>query len=218
MRVLVAMRNALQGKGIAHVLRDLAPGGEVLLCDKRDLLRFANPEEGRLSAAVFAHPWISIATLKALHRRQPNAALVAYSGQADAGTHRALLTNHVAAVVADDASPDIVAAAVRVAIFGNVSVNACCLRWHEPDTGKMASHQKRLTGLNLTPRQFDVLRLVALGRPNKAISDELGIGLRTVKGHMAVILRALHVDNRYDAGRHARRWLARYETFAGARS
>ena len=124
MRILVAMRNALQGKGIAHVLRDVAPGGQVLLCDKRNLLGFANPADGRLSAAVIAHPWISIATLKALHRRQPNAALVVYSGQADAGTHRALLTSNVAAVVADDASPDIVAAAVRVAIFGNVSVNA----------------------------------------------------------------------------------------------
>ena len=218
MRILVAMRNALQGEGIADALRDATPGEQVILCGKRNLLASANPAAGRLNAAVIAYPWISIATLKALHRRQPNAALVVYSGQADAGTHRALLTSNVAAVVADDALPDVVAAAVRVAIFGNVSVNAFCLRCHKADSGEIASHQKRLTGLNLTPRQFDVLRLVALGRPNKAISVELGIGLRTVKGHMAVILRALHVDNRYDAGRHARRWLARYETFAGARS
>ena len=92
---------------------------------------------------------------------------------------------------------------------------ADCLRQNETDTGGATSHSRRFAGLNLTPRQFDVLRLVALSRSNKAIADELGIGLRTVKGHMAVILRALHVDNRRDAGRHARRWLARNDDARG---
>jgi len=41
------------------------------------------------------------------------------------------------------------------------------------------------------------------------IALELGIGVRTVKGHVSVILRALHADNRADAGRTARLWLAR---------
>jgi DNA-binding NarL/FixJ family response regulator len=211
MRILVAVPDALQGEGIAHVLRDVAPSGRVFLCDKRNLLGFASPAEGRLGAAVLAHPWISLATLKAFHRRQPTAAVVVYSSQADAATHKALLAVNVAAVIANDALPDVVAATVRVAIFGHVSVNAHCLRQIETEAGRATSRSRRFAGLSLTPRQSDVLRLVALGRANKAIADELGIGLRTVKGHIAVILRALHVDNRRDAGRHARRWLARNE-------
>jgi DNA-binding NarL/FixJ family response regulator len=54
-----------------------------------------------------------------------------------------------------------------------------------------------------------VLALLARGRPNKSIADELGIGVRTVKGQVSVILRALHADNRVDAARGARKWLAR---------
>jgi DNA-binding NarL/FixJ family response regulator len=51
--------------------------------------------------------------------------------------------------------------------------------------------------------------LIAAGRANREIAVELGIGVRTVKGHVAVILRAMHVDDRRAARLRARRWLAR---------
>ena len=44
-------------------------------------------------------------------------------------------------------------------------------------------------GPHLTSRQYDVLGLVAKGRANKAIAMELGIGLRTVKGHVSACVR-----------------------------
>jgi DNA-binding NarL/FixJ family response regulator len=81
---------------------------------------------------------------------------------------------------------------------------------HAAFAARTFANARRGTGpLNLTSRQYDVLGLVAQGHPNKAIAAELGIGLRTVKGHVSVVLRALHADNRADAGRAARRWLGR---------
>ncbi len=53
---------------------------------------------------------------------------------------------------------------------------------------------------SLTPQQFRVLALVANGRLNKQIADELGIQERTVKAHMSEIFQKLGVRNRTQAG------------------
>lgn len=52
----------------------------------------------------------------------------------------------------------------------------------------------------LTPQQFRVLRLVAEGRLNKQIADQLCIQERTVKAHMSEIFSKLKVRNRTQAG------------------
>jgi len=48
----------------------------------------------------------------------------------------------------------------------------------------------------LTPREAQVLRLVAQGRPNKAIAADLGISERTIKFHVGSLLRKLGATNR----------------------
>jgi DNA-binding NarL/FixJ family response regulator len=53
---------------------------------------------------------------------------------------------------------------------------------------------------SLTPQQFRVLAMVADGRLNKQIADELGIQERTVKAHMSEIFQKLEVRNRTQAG------------------
>ncbi len=52
---------------------------------------------------------------------------------------------------------------------------------------------------NLTPRQQEVLKLLALGQANQEIAAQLGIALATVKLHVNAILRALNVRNRTEA-------------------
>ncbi len=53
---------------------------------------------------------------------------------------------------------------------------------------------------SLTPQQFRVLAMVADGRLNKQIADELDIQERTVKAHMSEIFQRLEVRNRTQAG------------------
>jgi len=48
----------------------------------------------------------------------------------------------------------------------------------------------------LTPRQREVMELVAEGRSNKEIARRLGLGPGTVKVHLAAAFRALGVNNR----------------------
>jgi DNA-binding NarL/FixJ family response regulator len=56
---------------------------------------------------------------------------------------------------------------------------------------------------SLTPREIEVLALVAEGRSNKAIADALGISDQTVKFHVASLLGKLGATNRTDAVRRA---------------
>ena len=55
----------------------------------------------------------------------------------------------------------------------------------------------------LTPRETEVLELVAEGLPNKAIAARLGISDQTVKFHVASICGKLGATNRTDAVRRA---------------
>jgi two-component system, NarL family, nitrate/nitrite response regulator NarL len=55
----------------------------------------------------------------------------------------------------------------------------------------------------LTPREREVLQLLAEGLPNKAIARVLGISDQTVKFHVAAICGKLGAANRTDAVRRA---------------
>ncbi|UXH79855.1 response regulator [Roseateles amylovorans] len=56
-----------------------------------------------------------------------------------------------------------------------------------------------LEGLQLTPRQTDVLALLLQGKPNKIIARELGVSVETIKDHVAAVLKALGVSSRTQA-------------------
>ncbi len=51
----------------------------------------------------------------------------------------------------------------------------------------------------LTDREHDVLGLLVQGRSNKQIAAEMGLGLRTVEGHVSGVLAKLGVTSRTEA-------------------
>lgn len=56
----------------------------------------------------------------------------------------------------------------------------------------------------LTPRERQVLELIADGRTDRQASEALGISVRTVEAHVSSILRALPASNRAEAARRYR--------------
>ena len=60
-------------------------------------------------------------------------------------------------------------------------------------------------GFDLTPRELDVLALLAEGASNKAIAEQLGISVHTAKFHVASLLEKLDATGRTDAVAHAAR-------------
>lgn len=57
--------------------------------------------------------------------------------------------------------------------------------------------------LALTPRETEVLNLIARGLPNKQIASQLGLGLRTVESHVSSLLSKLSVSSRTEAALYA---------------
>ena len=60
-------------------------------------------------------------------------------------------------------------------------------------------------GFDLTPRELDVLALLAEGASNKTIAKRLGISVHTAKFHVASLLDKLDATGRTDAVAHAAR-------------
>lgn len=64
---------------------------------------------------------------------------------------------------------------------------------------KMRSKNESLPHEELTPREREVLLLMAEGKANQEIADELFIALKTVKVHVSNILSKLDVEDRTQA-------------------
>jgi DNA-binding NarL/FixJ family response regulator len=62
---------------------------------------------------------------------------------------------------------------------------------------------KSFGSISLTPRQKQVLRILVAGRSNKEIGASLGIKERTVKSHVAKLMRKVGVRNRIALSTHA---------------
>lgn len=55
----------------------------------------------------------------------------------------------------------------------------------------------------LTERELDVLRLIAVGKSNREIADELVLGEKTIKTHVSNILSKLNMNSRTQAALYA---------------
>lgn len=102
------------------------------------------------------------------------------------------------AVLPRDADPRTVIAAVRAAAAGLVAV----LRDAAPALASASSVRSWRTDeddSHLSPREREVLRLLAAGTGNKGIALRLGISEHTVKFHVASILAKLHASSRTEA-------------------
>ena len=70
----------------------------------------------------------------------------------------------------------------------------------------------RESDTRLSPRETDVLKLVARGATNREIADSLFISENTVKTHLSNIMEKLHLANRSQAAAYAvRRGLVHYQ-------
>lgn len=74
-----------------------------------------------------------------------------------------------------------------------------------PEAAALLVNEVRIpeTQETITERECDVLRLIASGKSNKEIADELFLGEKTVKSHVSSILSKLHLNSRTQAALYA---------------
>lgn len=135
-----------------------------------------------LAAVRECHPEVTVAVVSAsIHREDVFQAL-------RAGVH---------GFVTKGTSIEAVVEALRMIRDGFVFVPAFVTRIDEPPGQATTEAQAvREPAGCLTPRQRQVLELIAAGQSNKEIARSLSLGEGTVKIHVTALLRALGVPNR----------------------
>lgn len=108
------------------------------------------------------------------------------------------LRNGACGFLLKDATPALLAEAVRAAARGDALVSpAMTVRLLKQLTARAAANGT-LPESSLSARQLDVVRLVAVGRTNQEISEELCLSLSTVKTHLGHAHHKLGVRNRVE--------------------
>ena len=138
-----------------------------------------------------------------LRATRPDVEVVALTGFADDERVMAAIEAGAAGFLLKDADPDDVAAAIRAARNGEMYL--------DPAVAGVVARQLRAAGGSaaaaddsaLTPRERDVLALVAQGLPNRAIGEALGITERTARTHVSNILAKLGLTSRTQAALYA---------------
>ncbi len=98
-----------------------------------------------------------------------------------------------------DVQPQDLVSAIRTAHAGESPVDPAAVT----KLLEEVSARRRPDGQLLTPREQEVLRLIARGRPNKVIARDLGLSEKTVKTHVSNILGKLGLTDRTQAAVYA---------------
>lgn len=100
-----------------------------------------------------------------------------------------------------DSSRELLLQAIDAAVSGGTIIRSRLL--HQTINGLLRLPQKLEEGQanalgseRFTPREFEVLRLIAQGQPNRDIAEELGIAEITVKKYVTTIIAKLGVSDR----------------------
>jgi two-component system response regulator NreC len=131
-------------------------------------------------------PESSLPSIPALREDVPDTAIVVLTMQNEPGFAREALQAGAAGYVLKEAADDELVEAVRAAARGETYLN--------PKLGaRLAAEPPAPTGPadDLSEREVEVLRLIALGNTNAEIAEQLFLSVRTVESHRAHIQRKL---------------------------
>ena len=189
LRILVVSLDRLSRAGLAAVL-DQQPGLTVLAQVSGDENPVRAPDVYAPDVIVWDVSWDTLSAMDYLGLLPENAppvlALAAtpnQAAQAQAVGAQASLSR--------DASPETLAAAI-IAL-------SCGLQVTDPALALPPSSPLPSSASLLTPREQDVLRLVAEGLPNKGVATRLGVSEHTVKFHLNSIMGKLNAQSRTEA-------------------
>lgn len=131
-----------------------------------------------------------IETTRRVLAKRPSVRVVALTASTDEARMMAVLRAGAAGYIRKDAEPETLLAAIRAVARGRTYVDPYLARRVAEDG---------VSPDDLTDREREVLRHLALGESNKAIADVLCVSEETVKTHVGHILSKLGVENRAQA-------------------
>ncbi len=197
--VVIVDDHALVREGTARLLEqepDLKVLGEAASAEEAiDLFAELQPQVALVDVSLPGASGLELARWAS--ERHPGVRVVVLSAYDDIAFVDEALDAGVAGYLLKTASARELAEAVRAAAEGVFVLDGAISR------RLSQRRESRRPGLGLTRRESEVLALLAQGWPNKRIAAELGLGVRTVEGHISSLLAKLGVGSRTEAALYA---------------
>lgn len=142
-------------------------------------------------------------TINQLQAEMPDARILVLTSYAEDDKVFAAIKSGALGYLLKDSEPEELLRAIRDVNRGQSSLHPTIAR-------KLVREMSQPSNLPpaedpLTPREMEVLQLVARGMGNQEIADELVISVQTVRTHVSNILGKLHLANRTQAALYALR-------------
>jgi two-component system response regulator NreC len=137
----------------------------------------------------------SLAGLPGLRAAAPGTQVVVLTMQNDVGFAREALAGGARGYVLKEAADSDLVAAIRMVADGGTYL--------QPELGARLAAGDGPGGRELTPREIEVLKLIALGHTNHEIAESLYLSIRTVETHRSNIQSKLHMTRRADLVKYA---------------
>ncbi len=209
-RVLVADDHTLFRKGVRKMLEaeddievvgEAATGREALekaraLMPDVILMDIRMPVDRR-GAGKANSPLDGIEATRIIHREMPHIGVVFVTMFEDDETIFRGLQAGGQGYILKNADPETMLRAIRAIAHGESLLGATIAQKVLHQFTARPPHPPLVD--DLTPREIEVLKLIAAGRPNKEIARELGISEKTVKNHINNIFSKLHLYDRTQA-------------------
>jgi NarL family two-component system response regulator LiaR len=144
-----------------------------------------------------------IETVRRMKAARPQTQLIVLTSFGDDQKVFAAIRAGATGFLLKDVSPGDLALAIHAAQRGEASLapGIATKLMQEIAVGGSTTNEEQ----SLTEREYAVLALIAQGRSNKQISEELSISEKTVKTHVSNILTKLHLEDRTQAAIYALR-------------
>jgi len=199
MKILLADDHDLFRAGLGMVLGELEADTQLLqaasLTDAIDCAQ-AEPDLDLALLDLNMPAMNGNAGLQQFRARFPQVPVVIVSGSDDLADVQGALNTGASGFIHKSTSPSVMLSALRLVLAGGIYVPPHAMR---QDQATKPATSNKAWGSRLTARQLEVLRLLALGKPNKVIARELDLSEGTVKIHLSAIFRVLDVSNRTEA-------------------
>lgn len=142
-----------------------------------------------------------ISVLKKLKEAHPNLPVAMLTTSSDESDLVGALRNGAQGYLLKDMEPDDLVVALRDIISGKtvVAPDLAPVLASAVQGDNLEKEEKEDPFAVLTPREFEILTLLAEGQSNKVIARNLGISDGTVKLHVKAILRKLNISSRITA-------------------
>jgi DNA-binding NarL/FixJ family response regulator len=209
MKFLVADDHAVFRVGLVYLLQKLDPGAEISEASNyAEALEIAERETDLdLILVDLLMPGIDgFNGISGLRDRAHAAPVIVVSARENPADVQSSLDHGAMGYLPKSSSSGVMLNAIRLVLSGGMYLPPALLGQQDAGSGSdflaASLAQPRLSekvARSLTRRQRDVMRLLSLGRSNKAIAQELNLAEGTVKVHVSAIFKALNVTNRTEA-------------------